>query len=88
RIGSWLIRQLNALNGDFQVRGRGLMIGLEFPFPIKNLREKLLRDFHIFTGFSGQNTVRLLPPLSLSENDAARFVSALASVLENPEFSR
>lgn len=88
RTGSWLIRQLNALNGDFQVRGRGLMIGLEFPFPIKNLREKLLRDFHIFTGFSGQNTVRLLPPLSLSENDAARFVSALASVLENPEFSR
>lgn len=88
RTGSWLIRQLNAMNGDFQVRGRGLMIGLEFPFPIKNLREKLLRDFHIFTGFSGQNTVRLLPPLSLSENDAARFVSALASVLENPEFSR
>jgi acetylornithine aminotransferase len=81
RVGADLMHGLRQLGGDFEVRGRGLMIGLEFPFPIKPIRENLLHDHHIFTGFSGQNTIRLLPPLSLTGDEAASFTKALAAVI-------
>ncbi len=81
KTGSYLLTILEELKGYFTLRGRGLMIGLEFPFPIKDLRNRLLYDFHIFTGFSGQNTLRLLPPLTLSVSEADHFAEALASLL-------
>jgi acetylornithine aminotransferase len=52
------------------------MIGLEFPFPVSELRKKLLFDYKIFTGVSGQNMIRLLPPLSLSKIEADIFIEA------------
>lgn len=84
-VGADLMHGLRQLGGDFEVRGRGLMIGLEFPFPIKPIREKLLHHHHIFTGFSGQNTIRLLPPLSLTGEEAATFTKALAAVITDLE---
>lgn len=80
-IGNLLIELLHQFPEIKEVRGRGLMIGLEFGFPIKELREKLLYKHHIFTGISGNNIIRLLPPLSLNESQAAHFVSALKETL-------
>ena len=64
-----------------EVRGRGLMIGVEFDEPIAELRRKLLFDKHIFTGGSGKNMIRLLAPLVLSKDDVDIFVKALEEVL-------
>ena len=57
------------------------IIGLEFPFPIKEIRQKLLTEFGIFTGVSGQNIIRLLPPLSLNFEQADEFLKAFKVVL-------
>ena len=57
------------------------MIGIEFDFPIEELRKKLLFEHHIFTGISGKNVIRLLPPLPLSKEQADHFVVTLEKVL-------
>ena len=64
-----------------EVRGRGLMIGVEFSGPIAELRRKLLFDKHIFTGVSGKNMIRLLAPLTLTKDDVDIFIKALEEVL-------
>jgi len=64
-----------------EVRGRGLMIGIEFNEPIKELRKRLLFEKHIFTGVSGSNVIRLLPPLCLSEDEANIFLTEYQSLL-------
>ncbi len=53
------------------------MIGLEFEEPVKELRSRLLFDRHVFTGVSGANTIRLLPPLCLTVAEADEFLAAL-----------
>lgn len=78
RVGKYLMGKLAEISSDFEIRGLGLMIGLEFKFPIKELRQKLLFDFGIFTGVSGQNIIRLLPPLSLSIVQANQFLDAFS----------
>lgn len=80
-IGNYLMEKLKTFSGIKEVRGLGLMIGLEFEEPIKELRSKLLFEKHIFTGFSGTNTIRLLPPLCLSKAEADYFLDALESLL-------
>jgi acetylornithine aminotransferase len=80
RIGNYLMEKLLDISDDFEVRGKGLMIGIEFKFPIKELRHKLLYDYGIFTGVSGQNIVRLLPPLNLTIQEADRFLQAFEEV--------
>ncbi|MBP7504292.1 MAG: aspartate aminotransferase family protein [Prolixibacteraceae bacterium] len=79
--GHYLMDQLRGLPPECEVRGRGLMTGIEFPYPVKNIRDRLLHDFHIFTGFSGTHTLRLLPPLCLSREQARVSVNALFSVV-------
>ncbi len=64
-----------------EVRGRGLMIGLEFEEPIKELRSRLIYDEHVFTGASGTNVLRLLPPLCLSMEEADEFLARFKRVL-------
>ncbi len=81
-IGDFLIDELNKLK-NVEVRGRGLMIGVEFPFAIKEIRKMLLEEHTIFTGVaSNPNTLRILPPLSLNQEQAECFIEALKSVLE------
>ena len=63
------------------VRGRGLMLGVEFDGPVAEIRQKLLFDEHIFTGVSGKNMIRLLAPLVLSKDDVDIFMKALEEVL-------
>jgi acetylornithine/N-succinyldiaminopimelate aminotransferase len=81
RVGNYLMNGLSALKKDFSVRGRGLMIGLEFPYPVKEIRMRLLNEFHVFTGFSGLNTMRLLPPLCLTMEQAQQFVNSLSGIV-------
>ena len=59
------------------------MIGMEFEQPIKEIRQRLLFEEHIFTGVSGTNVIRLLPPLCITKQDADRFLNAIAGLLRS-----
>ena len=82
RVGTHLMEELKKFEGIKEVRGRGLMIGLEFEDPIKEIRQKLLFEQKVFTGVSGTNVIRLLPPLCLSMAEADEFLNRLHNVLK------
>ena len=65
-----------------EVRGRGLMIGIEFNVPVAPIRSQLLYDKHIFTGVAGKNMIRLLAPLVLTTAQADTFIQAFKEVLK------
>ena len=84
QVGQYIIDSLRAMsdNGRIkEIRGLGMMIGIEFDEPVSPIRQKLLYEHHIFTGVAGQNMVRILPPLCLSKAEADEFIKALAEVL-------
>jgi acetylornithine aminotransferase len=81
RVGEYLINELSQIEGIKEVRGRGLMVGIEFDEPIKEIRRRLLFDEHVFTGVSGTNVIRLLPPLSLTLDEAKEFITRFKRVL-------
>ena len=64
------------------VRGRGLMIGIDLAVPHREPRTQLIHEQHVFTGCAGTNTLRLLPPLCLSIAEADMFIEKLKVVLE------
>lgn len=76
-VGTYLMQKLSGMNVDCEIRGEGLMIGLEFKFPIAEIRKKLLFEYGIFTGVSGQHIIRLLPPLCLGIEEVDIFLNAL-----------
>ena len=80
-VGDYLLEELKKFPQIKEVRGRGLMIGLEFEEPIKELRSRLIYDEHVFTGASGTNVLRLLPPLCLSMEEAKEFLARFKKVL-------
>ena len=83
KVGKYLIEQLESISQVKEVRGRGLMVGAEFDFPVADIRKKLLYDQHVFTGSSSnKNTIRLLPPLNISHKEVDQFIHALKEVLE------
>ncbi len=81
RVGSFLLDELHKLPGIKEVRGRGLMIGVEFEDSIKEVRSRLLFEEKVFTGVAGTNTIRLLPPLCLSMEEAEVFLNKFRHVL-------
>ena len=81
-VGSYLLQELSKLKGIKEVRGRGLMIGMEFEEPIKELRLTLLKEQHVFTGVSGTNVIRLLPPLCLSKAEADLFIERFTNIVK------
>lgn len=81
RVGSYLMEELKQLPQIKEVRGEGLMIGMEFEQPIKEIRTRLLKEQHVFTGVSGTNVIRLLPPLCLSMEQATEFLRRFKKVL-------
>ena len=85
KVGNFLMEGIKALRLPHvvDVRGRGLMIGGELDVPYKEIRNKLLFEEHCFTGCSGTNVLRLLPPLCLSEAEAADFLKRLERVVNN-----
>lgn len=76
-VGAHLIEELKGFSRIKEVRGRGLMIGMEFDEPVNELRRHLLFDQKVFTGVSGTNVIRLLPPLCLSMTEADDFLERL-----------
>lgn len=81
QVGAHLSEELKKFKGIKEVRGRGLMIGMEFEEPIKEIRQRLLFEQKVFTGVSGTNVIRLLPPLCLSIAEADDFLNRLHKVL-------
>ena len=81
RVGEYLKENIPASPLIKEVRGRGLMLGMEFSCPIADIRRKLLFDKHIFTGVAGSDMIRLLAPLCLSKDEAGQFITALKEVL-------
>lgn len=79
-VGSYLLNELKKLPAIKEVRGRGLMIGMEFETPIKEIRQRLLYEEHVFTGVSGANVIRLLPPLCLSQAECDQFIERFRRV--------
>lgn len=81
-VGEYLMNELKAIPQIKEIRGKGLMIGMEFDEPIKDIRRRLLFEEHVFTGVSGTNVIRLLPPLSLTMNEAKEFITRLKRALQ------
>jgi acetylornithine aminotransferase len=82
KIGDYLVAELQKLPKIKEVRGLGLMIGIEFDQPIKEIRSRLLFEKKIFTGVSGTNIIRLLPPLCLSKSDADHFLTSFKDIIQ------
>ena len=87
KVGQFLLDTLTAemkagnLPHVVDVRGQGLMIGIELDIPYKEPRTRLIKEQHCFTGCSGTNVIRLLPPLCLSMEEAQMFIDKLKGVL-------
>ena len=87
KVGSYLIETLTAemkagnLPHVIDVRGEGLMIGIELDIPYKEPRTRLIKEQHCFTGCAGTNVIRLLPPLCISKADADDFIARFKAVL-------
>ena len=81
KVGAYLMEELKKFPQIKDVRGRGLMIGLEFEEPVKELRSKLLFEYKVFTGVTGTHVIRLLPPLCLSMDEAKLFLERFKSCL-------
>ena len=82
-VGEYLIGRLRNENLPHvvDVRGRGLMIGIELDQPYKEIRTRLVKEQHCFTGCSGTNVIRLLPPLCMTKADADDFIERFKAVL-------
>ena len=82
-VGAYLMDVLRSagLPHVVEVRGEGLMIGIELDIPYKEPRQRLVKEQHCFTGCSGTNVLRLLPPLCLTKAEADSFVDKLKAVL-------
>lgn len=84
KVGAYLMEELKKLQQTdahiVDVRGEGLMIGIEYDQPIKALRNALVHDEHVFTGAASTNILRLLPPLTLSLNEAKLAVEHIKRV--------
>ena len=76
-IGDYLIEELSKMPIFKEVRGRGLMIGMELNPGYETLRDKLLFEEHMFTGGAGANVIRLLPPLTIDKQTADKFIDAV-----------
>jgi acetylornithine/N-succinyldiaminopimelate aminotransferase len=79
-IGEYLMAGIRHIGGYRELRGRGLMIGVEYDFPVNDLRNELLFTHHVFTGVAGKTIVRLLPSLAIGRPEADLFLHALAAV--------
>lgn len=81
RVGKHLMTELSKMEGPVEVRGKGLMIGIEFAESIKEMRTRLVKEQHVFTGAASTNILRLLPPLTLTMEQADDFLQRLRRVM-------
>jgi len=84
KMGEYLIGKLKGIDGVKEVRGTGLMLGIELDFNAGPIRNDLVFKQHIFTGSaSNKNTIRLLPPLNMGKEEADHFLKAFATTLKS-----
>ena len=93
RIGTYLMEELKRLKEEeiaakgqshiMDIRGRGLMIGIDLDVPHQEVRKPLIYNEHCFTGCAGTNILRLLPPLCLTQAEADMFIEKLRKCIEN-----
>lgn len=81
-LGKYLLRELKKMPGVKEVRGEGLMIGVETEMPHSELRRLLTAKYHIMTGYSGKYTLRLLPPLVITRQEADEFLRCFSEALQ------
>lgn len=82
-INEVLVAELKKINGIKRIKGKGLMLGVEFNFPIKELRAELIHSYKIFTGVSNNpNLLRILPPLTITEEEIMAFPTALKQLVK------
>ena len=81
KVGEHILANIPASDRIKEVRGKGLMIGIEFNESVAPLRKELLFEKHIFTGVAGSTMIRLLAPLCIGTEDADTFIKALKEVL-------
>ena len=81
KVGEHILANIPASDRIKEVRGKGLMIGIEFNESVAPLRKELLFEKHIFTGVAGSSMIRLLAPLCIETEDADTFIKALKEVL-------
>ena len=81
-VGTYLKENIPSSSLIKDVRGRGLMLGIEFNCPVASIRQKLLYEKHIFTGVAGTDMVRLLAPLCLTLEQAKHFITEFKNVIE------
>ncbi len=77
KVGDYLKEELGKITGIDEIRGRGLMLGIPLPAEFASVRDKLLFESRIFTGGAKNNTMRLLPPLSISKEEIDHFIAEL-----------
>lgn len=82
-VSAYFAEQIKQVPGIKQVKGKGLMLGIEFDFDVAALRKKLIIEKHIFTGSANnKNLLRILPPLTVKKSDIDTFIVALKESLE------
>lgn len=84
-LGKYLMHKLSQMPGIKEVRGKGLMIGVETFALQAEIRERLISEYQVMTGYSGKHTLRLLPPLIITRKEADEFLNALRKVLLTSE---
>ena len=84
-IGDYLFQELRNLPHIREVRGKGLMIGIDLPEELKSVKKNLLFKHKIFTGEAKPNAIRLLPALNITKTEADIFMEALQKELHNVE---
>lgn len=82
-IGEYMISKLSEIEGPLEIRGRGLMIGIEIKGSAPQLRKKLLYGHRIFTGGAGEHTVRLLSALTITKTEADIFLSEFSKAINS-----
>ncbi|MCD8103029.1 MAG: aminotransferase class III-fold pyridoxal phosphate-dependent enzyme [Alistipes sp.] len=85
RMGDYMLERLKEVPNVKELRGRGLMIGIEFPFDTAGMRRRLVYEERIFVGSAGKHTIRLLPALNIGKSEADRTVDALIKLASDRE---
>ena len=84
-MGEKIMQGIAGVSGVKDIRGRGLIIGIDLSVPQADFRKVLREKHHIMTGLTGQYTLRLLPPLMIGQTEVDRFVEAFRATAQEME---
>ena len=83
KMSAYFVKIAKTIPQVKKIKGKGLMLGLEFDFEVADLRKKLIYEHHIFTGgASNKKVLRILPPLNINKGHINLFFEALSAALD------